>query len=159
MDTAAIKNLISELLSRMGVEIEDIAVSETVMPALFHVQSKDSRLLIGPRGESLRALNFLVKKMVDAKAKEGEEVQFLLDVNGYHSHKIEELRLKTRMLAERARLFQYDVEMSPMSAYERMLVHSFLSTDPNVKTESVGEGPYRHVVIKYVRENKRDALA
>jgi spoIIIJ-associated protein len=52
-------------------------------------------------------------------------------------------------MAERARSFQYDVELSPMSAYERLIVHTTLQNAPNVKTESLGEGRNRRVVIKY----------
>ena len=53
------------------------------------------------------------------------------------------------MMAERARSFQYDVELSPMSSYERLIIHTTLSDAPNVKTESQGEGRNRRVVIKY----------
>jgi spoIIIJ-associated protein len=53
------------------------------------------------------------------------------------------------MMAERARSLQYDVELSPMSAYERLIVHTTLQDAPNVKTESQGEGRNRRVVIKY----------
>jgi spoIIIJ-associated protein len=53
------------------------------------------------------------------------------------------------MMAERARSFQYDVELTPMNAYERLIVHTVLSDSPNVKTESSGEGRNRRVVIKY----------
>jgi spoIIIJ-associated protein len=60
------------------------------------------------------------------------------------------LAAKAVMMAERARSFRYDVELSPMSAYERLIVHSALSSEPHVKTESQGEGRGRRVVIKYV---------
>ena len=53
------------------------------------------------------------------------------------------------MMAERARAFQYDVELTPMSAYERLIIHMTLADAPNVKTESLGEGRNRRVVIKY----------
>ena len=56
------------------------------------------------------------------------------------------------MMAERARSFQYDVELSPMSAYERLIVHTTLQGAPQVKTESQGEGRNRRVVIRYTTE-------
>ena len=62
---------------------------------------------------------------------------------------IKDLQSKALMMAERARSFQYDVELSPMSAYERLIVHTTLQGTPNVKTESQGEGRNRRVVIRY----------
>lgn len=53
------------------------------------------------------------------------------------------------MLAERARTFKHDVEMSPMSPYDRLIVHASLTGLPDIKTESLGEGQVRHIVIKY----------
>ena len=53
------------------------------------------------------------------------------------------------MMAERARSLQYDVELTPMSAYERLIVHTTLQNEPHVKTESQGEGYGRRIVIKY----------
>ncbi len=56
------------------------------------------------------------------------------------------------MLAKRARSFKIDVEMDPMTSYERMLVHSHLEGRPNIKTESIGEGKERRLVIKFVED-------
>ena len=54
-----------------------------------------------------------------------------------------------RLLAQRARLFKHDVEMGPMSAYERLVVHELFADDPEIKTESQGEGKFRHIVLKH----------
>jgi hypothetical protein len=54
------------------------------------------------------------------------------------------------MMAERAKFFKTNIEMDPMSAYERRIIHSFLQNVPEVTTESKGEGADRRVVIKYV---------
>jgi spoIIIJ-associated protein len=59
------------------------------------------------------------------------------------------VRQNARPLAQRARLFKHDVEMAPMSAYERLVVHELFSEDPEIKTESAGEGKFRHIVLKY----------
>ena len=57
------------------------------------------------------------------------------------------------MMAERARYFKSSIDVEPMPPHERRIVHEFLSTMPDMKTESVGEGSKRHIVIKYV-DNK-----
>jgi len=74
---------------------------------------------------------------------------FLVDVDEYRIRHIKDLQNKAKMMAERARSFQYDVELSPMTAYERLIVHTALQEEPHVKTESQGEGRNRRVVIKY----------
>jgi spoIIIJ-associated protein len=63
--------------------------------------------------------------------------------------KVERVRENARMLAQRARLFKHDVEMSPMTSYERLVVHELFAEDPEIKTESAGEGKFRHIVLKY----------
>jgi predicted RNA-binding protein Jag len=53
-------------------------------------------------------------------------------------------------MSDRAKSFKIDVELDPMSSYERMIVHSYLEGVPEIKTESIGEGSSRRVVIKYI---------
>lgn len=150
--TAAIK----ELIGKLGVDITDVSPSELGGHTLFTVHTKDSGVLIGTGGETLQALNHLVKKMFEGKGD--EDARFVVDVNGYHAKHIQMLEHQARMLAERARMFKYDVEMSPMSAYDRLIVHASLQDLPDITTESAGEGKVRHVVIKY-RENPEKEMA
>ena len=114
------------------------------------------RDLIGMHGDTIHALDHLVKRMVEQKlhAEEGAEMPlFLVDIDEYRARQIRDLQTKAKMMAERARSFQYDVELSPMSAYERLIIHTALQSEPNVKTESQGEGRNRRVVIKYSAES------
>ena len=53
------------------------------------------------------------------------------------------------MMAERARFFKKDTELEPMRAFDRKIVHTFLEGRPNVKTESIGLGSTRRIVVKY----------
>ena len=53
-------------------------------------------------------------------------------------------------MASRAKTFKRDIELEPMSSYERMIVHSTLADDTAVRTESDGEGKFRKVIIKYI---------
>jgi spoIIIJ-associated protein len=76
-----------------------------------------------------------------------------VDVNEYQKKHIEEIRSKARILAERARYFKSSVDMEPMSAYERMIIHSEFASSPDISTESIGKGKDRHVVLRYT-ENK-----
>ena len=151
MDQQALKDFVSQLLTALGYPAERVEVlagagrsSRTVVS----VNSPDSKQLIGPHGEHLRALNTVARRLVEAKHGE-EAATFLIDVNDYHEAQMESVRANARMLAQRARLFKHDVEMSPMSPYERLVVHELFSEDPEIQTESVGEGKFRHIVLKY----------
>src|SRR4051812_4404612 len=153
MDTAPLKETIEKLLELMGVAVDEVAVSSGHLPegkagrTVVRVSSPDSEKLIGPQGEHLRALNMIARRVIEAKHGE-EAASFLVDVNGYHEEQLEGVRKAARMLAQRARLFKHDVEMDPMSSYERLVVHELFADDPEIKTESAGEGKFRHVVLK-----------
>lgn len=147
MDPDSLKQLTLSFLSALGFEGHEVTVSSGHRTVVA-ITSPHSKELIGPHGEHLRALNTLIRRLVETKQKE-EHASFLLDVNGYYEEKMESIRANARMLAQRARLFKHDVEMSPMSPYERLVVHELFSDDPEIKTESQGEGKFRHIVLKY----------
>lgn len=148
MDKETIIKKIRELIEKLGITIEELTVSQAAGHTLFTIQTEDSGVLIGTRGETLQALNHLVRKMFEGEEDE-ETFRFVIDVNGYHLKHIKMLEMQASTLAERARTFKYDIEMSPMSAYDRLIVHSALSGSPDVSTESQGEGKVRHIVIRY----------
>ncbi len=152
---AEAESIIKDLLTALGATFSDIHRVEVAGQTVFSIQTDDARALIGTHGDTVHAIDFLVKKIYEQKhpPQEGEEsAHFLVDINDYRTKQIKELQTKALMLAERARSFQYDVELTPMSAYERLIVHSTLQGAPNVKTESQGEGRNRRVVIKYSAE-------
>lgn len=116
----------------------------------FLIKTKEPELLIGRDGLTLLALNHIVRKMAEGPSEaEPAETNFIVDVNDYQKNKIEDLKQRAKMMAERARFFKSSVELDPMSSYERMIIHSFLEPVPDVTTESIGQGPTRHIVIRY----------
>lgn len=147
MDGEALKKTIADLLASLGVEVTSLTLSEGPRRVVA-INSPDSERLIGPHGEHLRALNMLARRLVETKYGE-ERANFLIDVNGYQESQLEVVRQNARVLAQRARLFKHDVELAPMNPYERLVVHELFSEDPDIKTESAGEGKFRHIVLKY----------
>jgi spoIIIJ-associated protein len=147
-----IKKLIEEVLNRMNVRFEEIEVCDVNSGECykFIIKTPDSGVLIGVKGENLTALNHLLKRMVMKKAPTSLP-KFFVDVNNYQDRLFEELKSKVKILSERARSFQTDVELEPMSSYERMMVHSYLEGISDLKSESKGEGKDRRVVIKYIK--------
>lgn len=139
-------SFVSKLLELLGVE--GAVELKTGHRTVVAVSSPDSARLIGPNGEHLRALNMIARRLVEQKYGE-DSANFLIDVNGYHETAMEKVRQGARMLAQRARLFKHDVDLEPMSSYERLVVHELFAEDPEIKTESAGEGKFRHIVLKY----------
>lgn len=146
-----VEKTLGELLDATGVAYDGIARIDVAGQTVYNISVQDPKVLIGAHGDTVHAIDLILKKIVEqrhAKA-ETEEPLFLVDVNEYRSRQIRDLQAKALMMAERARSFQYDVELNPMSAYERLIVHTTLQDAPNVKTESQGEGRNRRVVIRY----------
>ncbi len=147
MSPELLKATVSQLIALLDVEVESIDVSgghRTVVA----VTSPNFERLIGPNGDHLRALNMIARRIVETKHGE-ESASFLIDVNNYHENQMEAVRANARLLAQRARLFKHDVELEPMSSYERLVVHELFADDPEIKTESAGEGKFRHIVLKH----------
>ncbi len=162
-----VEPILKQLLNHLGFPNAGIAKEEAAGQVIYSIEAgEDGRVLIGQYGDAVHALDLLVKKMVEKKLDESRHKEdeaedsavssgskleglFLIDVNGYRTQKIKDLQAKALMMADRARSLQYDVELSPMSAYERLIVHTTLQDAPNVKTESQGEGRNRRIVIKY----------
>lgn len=143
-----IQTLIENLLEKMGcsVSVDFIEYPENLF---FSVHSKDGNVLIGEGGERLRALNHVVHKIVEREIPaEAGDLKFLIDINDYQKQIIEEIKDLARLSAQRVRYFKKEVEMRPMNAYERRIIHSTLTEYPDIVTQSTGEGEERRVVIK-----------
>ncbi len=145
MEALELQQIVSALLGALGVSVQEITVS-TGHRTLVRVTSEDSKRIIGPHGEHLRALNSVARRLVETKHGL-EAANFHIDINDYHESQMEGLRANAQLLAQRARLFHHEVEMSPMTAYERLVVHEMFADDQQIKTESRGEGKFRHIVI------------
>ena len=152
-----IKTIIKDFLRQLTVEFDEIEILESDTHPTILVKTEDSGLLIGNNGEGLRALNHIVKKIIDKKLPE-DRLPFLIDINGYNGQKIEDLKSEALVLASRAKAFKSDVEMSPMNAYERMIIHSLFINDNEIKTESEGEGKMRRIVFKYITNEQGTLL-
>ncbi|MDB5204004.1 MAG: spoII [Candidatus Taylorbacteria bacterium] len=145
-----IKEITKSLIDMLGVVETTIEIVDHNGGFLINIKSPEEYSLIGRENEKFEAFSHLVKRMV-AK-KRGEEVRIIVDINGVRAQNDELIKSKAAMLAERARSFKIDVEMDPMTSYERMLVHSHLEGRPNIKTESIGEGKERKLVIRFVED-------
>lgn len=151
--TQLVKTIIEEVLKTGLFPYEEVVLHAPELEEMvwYQIKSNDSKSLIGYRGETLSAINHLVKKMVEKKNTEpNKNFDFFIDVNDYTKKRVDSLKTVAHMMAERARFFKSSVDVDPMSAFDRKIIHSYLSTQPDISTQSEGEGPTRHIVIRYV---------
>lgn len=135
-------NLLLNLDPAYAVEV-DQASDDEIQADIY---GGDPGRIIGRNGRTLAALEFVVNAVVNRD--EDEWVRVNVDVGGYKRRRDERLRKDASAAAARVRKSGVAVEMQPMSAGERRVVHMALADEPGVITESAGEGPERRVVVK-----------
>ena len=145
-----LKGLIEETLKKMSFNEFTLGVREETGPdgenLIFNIETKESDLLIGQYGVNLRSLQHILRAM--ARKKNDEKLHFSIDVNDYRKQKISSLEELAQSLARQAIIEKRPVVLRPMSAYERRVVHVALSENNQIRTESIGEGDDRKVVIR-----------
>lgn len=160
MKKEEIQNLIKELIEKTTVKLGGISITEDGPKNIWvSVEVGEPHFFIGRDGEGLQALSHLVHRIIEAKTSPtpgvGEKVGLgiIIDINGFQKKHVESIRAVAHMMSERARYFKSNIEVDPMSAFERRIVHEFLSEANDLKTESMGMGRDRRVVIKYVGDS------
>ena len=150
MENIEIKAIIEDVLHKMTVEVESIEMEDNGFNTTFQIHTADAGILIGNRGETLDALSYIIRRIVQQKINDREKkAVFIVDINNYQTKKLDEFKEGLNTSADRVRLFKEPVELSPMTSYERMIVHSTFSDDPEINTASEGEGKFRRVVLKH----------
>lgn len=145
------KDTVYELLQRMGVsafvEAEWAEMDEhgNIRPLLVDIRGQDLSILIGRRGETLKALQYITRLIVGKELK--RPVSVMIDVEGYRVRRERQLRNLARKMAEQAIETGRTMNLEPMPANERRIIHIELRDNPDVETASVGEGDRRKVTI------------
>ena len=142
-----ILNLIREFLEKMGVEAEVETIDRTE-GVLFNIKTIKDDFLFNDRGEHIISLNHIIKKTIQSLYKDEAPLKFFLDVNAHQKQRDDTLKELAKLSAQKVRYFQQEIILKPMSSYERRVVHLALSDDPDIRTESVGDGLERRAAIK-----------
>ena len=140
-----IKDTISEITKRMNVEA-NLEVRKRDKSISITIFSDNNSILIGKQGKNVAALQLLIRQMVNSKLN--EPISITLDVGNYKEKRIKSIEALAKRLAREAYKTKTEITMDSMNSYERRIVHSVLSDDKYVYTESTGEEPHRKVVIK-----------
>ena len=137
---------LSELLAKMN-NAAPVLAADTDNGLRLCIDAETMGLLIGRRGETLDAMQYLVSLVANKNRKEEGYIRVTLDTEGYRSRREETLKRLARKNAMHVKQTGRSVSMEPMNPYERRILHSALQGFTGVTTHSEGEEPNRHVVI------------
>jgi spoIIIJ-associated protein len=134
------------VLERMGISA-DIDIKDDADRTTLEIQTKDTELVIGRRGVVMDALQHLVNKVVYRDRRDEKTKPLVVDAGGFRDKQIERLRTLGQRMAEKALETKQIVELQPMTAHDRRIVHMAISEIAGLTTRSEGEGEDRHILI------------
>ena len=140
-----VSELIDYFLGAMGVVADTYIREDDEGTMTFEIDGPDAGLLIGRRGETLQALQFIVRMVTNRQL--GRKAHVLIDIEDYRERRVQMLRRLARRTAGRVGSSGREYSLEPMSPAERRIVHMSLAGHDEVRTESEGEGNQRRVVI------------
>ena len=141
--------VIDKIISLLGVDVVSTLTQverEDLGGPVFEIEGDDAGLLIGRRGDTLKALQFLVKYLVSQKLD--ANVNILVEVEGYQDRRYQSLMSMARRVAQRVADSGRPITLEPMPPNERRIVHIALADHHRVTTESTGSGSSRQVVVQ-----------
>jgi spoIIIJ-associated protein len=146
------REVLTDILRLMGVRASvesllgyELAEEDQPPPIVLNITGDDLGILIGRRGETLRALQYLVRLMVSHRLKHWTNL--VVDVESYLIRRRRSLESIAQRVAEQVARSGRTQALEPMPAYERRVIHITLRKHPQVTTQSVGEGERRKVTI------------
>ncbi|HVH64512.1 MAG TPA: RNA-binding cell elongation regulator Jag/EloR [Candidatus Acidoferrum sp.] len=138
------RQVVAELLYKMGIGAQ-VFIKKADDPVMIDVAGDNLGLLIGWRGETLRAFQTVVNLILNEGRSDRRRL--VVDVEHYRNRREETVKEMALRLADRVRRTGERVVMDPMQSYERRIVHITLEKEPGIRTESHGEEPNRRVAI------------
>lgn len=112
----------------------------------FNLSGEKIAILIGKRGQTLNAIQYLVQLVINKDSKQFHSVT--VDAEGYRNRRKETLESLALKMADKSKRMNRKVALEPMPAFERKIIHSVLQNESTVQTYSDGNDPHRHIVIK-----------
>lgn len=145
------RETVEDLLSKMKVKANVTAHygkpedAQDRAPLMVDVHGDDLAILIGPKAETLNALQYIASLIVGKEV--GHALPLIVDVEGYRARRSQQVKQLAQRMAEQAIRTGKRQVLEPMPAGERRLIHIALRNNPKVTTESIGEEPRRKVTI------------
>ena len=139
------QGLAQEFLDKVGISASVTFIQEPEI-LKFQIETSDQGIVIGYHGETLAAIQLLLSLMIENQTGVWQQVS--VNVGDYRQRREETLRSLALTTAQRVKFSGQPWPLPPLSASERRIVHLALADDPDVVTESEGDGPSRRVVVK-----------
>ena len=136
---------LKEVIKEMGLDL-DITAKKGENSLYLDIQGKDSGTIIGKRGQTLDAIQYLTSLVANKKSEVYTRV--VVDAENYRAKREKTLEALANRLANKVVKTKRSVKLEPMNPYERKVIHAALHDHPKVVTRSEGQDPYRRVVIE-----------
>lgn len=144
-----ITKFMDEFTKSVNTKIDYKIVVEDEMIKV-NIDGEDTGFLIGYRGEVLNSLQLIISNIACKSSK--EKIRVSLNISGYREKREKDLEVLATKIAGTVIKRGKDITLEPMSAYERKIIHTKLQDNNKVKTYSIGEEPYRKVVVSLNRK-------
>ncbi len=138
-------NFLKEVTKEMGLQLE-ITAKEGRDALYIDIQGKDSGTIIGKRGQTLDAIQYLTSLVVNKE--QNAYTRVVVDAENYRAKREKTLEMLAVRLASKVARTRKSVRLEPMNPYERKVIHATLQNHPQVTTRSEGQDPYRRVIIE-----------
>lgn len=141
-----IREYLESLFKAMDIQTEiQIEFDETENVLSINLEGPEMGILIGKRGQTLDALQYIISLAVNKKSE--SYIRVKLDTENYRARRKETLENLARNVAYKVKRTKKTIALEPMNPFERRVIHSALQNDRFVETHSEGDEPYRHVVV------------
>lgn len=138
-------HFLEEVTKQMGLNL-DITAKEGEEALYIEIQGKDSGTIIGKRGQTLDAIQYLTSLVVNKD--QDKYTRVVVDAENYRAKREKTLEMLAIRLANKVTKTKKSVKLEPMNPYERKVIHATLQNHPYVTTKSEGQDPYRRVIIE-----------
>lgn len=140
-----VRTFVEDVVAAMGLDVEVHVSDLEDGSVLVDVKGEDGETLLRRKGEGLDALQHLVNTAY--RREVGREQRIVIDAMGFRKSKDIELQQMTRFLVEKVKTSGLPQELGPLNSYARRIVHLEVARDPEVCSESQGDGQMKHVII------------
>ena len=145
---AAAKEFLSNIFEKLGMDIELVEeYKEDEKKLDIELKGDNLGLLIGRRGETLDAIQYLTNIFVNKSTE--DYIKVTIDAENYRERREDALVTLAKRTAQKATKYKKNMIIEPKNPYERRIIHEALQDFPGVTTYSIGEEPNRKVVVAY----------
>jgi len=148
MDLNKVKKIVNDFFKNLGenIKIKEINFNDENKTLKINLSSANQRLLIGKNGEILLNLQNILKKII--RKKINTDFYLDLDLNNYKKNRENYLKDLAKRSAEEALILEKEIELEPMPAYERRIIHLEILKERGVESFSIGERDNRRIIIR-----------